>query len=59
MVYWLEMKEERKKPSFDEIIKGLQQKKKMENEDAVAFKESKKQERKEKRDRIRMEALVK
>lgn len=59
MMKWLEIKEERTKPSFDEIIKGLQQKKKMENEDAVAFKESKKRERNEKRDQIRMEALEK
>ena len=59
MAKWLEIKESKTKLNFDEIIKGLQEKKRLENEDAVAFKENKKRERKEKRENKRKEALEK
>ena len=57
MVKWLKVKESKTKLNFDEIIKSLQEKKRLENEDAVAFKENKKRERKEKRETRRKEAL--
>ena len=57
MVKWLKVKESKTKLNFDQIIKSLQEKKRLENEDAVAFKENKKRERKEKRETRRKEAL--
>lgn len=59
MVYWLRIKKARKKPSFEEIIRSLQAKRKNELQNAVAFKEAKKKMRKEKRDRIKEEAQQK
>ena len=59
MVYWLRIKKARKKPSFEEIIRSLQAKKKYEHQNAGAFKEAKKKMRKEKRDRLKQEALQK
>jgi predicted CopG family antitoxin len=53
MVYWLKVKQTREKRSFDEIIKELQQQKKMERENAVAFKEAKKRERLEKKEHMK------
>lgn len=51
MVYWLEVKQARSKPSMEEIIQGLIKKKKEESQDQQAFNEAKKKARKEKRER--------
>jgi hypothetical protein len=59
MVYWLEVKKDRNKQSFEEIIKGLVEKKKAESLDQQAANEQKKRERKERRDRLRQEAIEK
>jgi membrane protein involved in colicin uptake len=59
MVYWLEVKKARSKQSFEEIIKGLVEKKKAESLNQQAANEQIKRERKERRERQRKEALDK
>ena len=55
MVHWLDVKKSRNKPSMEEIIKGLQAKKKMEDQNHQAAKEEKKRLRKERREQMRKE----
>jgi hypothetical protein len=57
MVYWLKVKETRKKKSFDEIIKELQRQKKMERENPLAHKEAKKRERFDKKEQQKLQDL--
>lgn len=57
MIYWLKVKEARKKPSFEDIIKNLQKKKREEQNNVGAFKEARKRQRKEKREKLKQEAL--
>jgi hypothetical protein len=59
MVYWLEVKEARSKPSMEEIIQGLIKKKREEGHDEKAALEAKKKARKEKRESKRQEAMEK
>ena len=56
MIYWLKVKEARKKPSFEDII-NLQKKKREEQNNVGAAKEARKRQRKEKREKLKQEAL--
>ena len=53
MIHWLKVKEARKKPSFEDIIKHLQEKKREEHLNGGAFKEARKRQRKEKREKLK------
>jgi len=57
MIHWLKVKEARKKPSFEDIIKHLQEKKREEQINGGAFREARKRQRKEKREKLKQEAL--
>ena len=59
MQIWLEVKESRNKPSIEEVIKNLVAKKKEDSQNVSAINEAKKKARKEKRERLRREALEK
>ena len=59
MVYWLEVKDARSKPSMEEIIQGLIKKKREEGTDEKEALEAKKKARKERREIKRLEALEK
>ena len=57
MIYWLKVKESRKKPSFEDIIRVLLEKKKEEANNSGMFKEARKRQRKEKREKLKQEAV--
>ena len=57
MIYWLKVKESRKKPSFEDIIRHLLEKKEEEKINGGAFKDARKRQRKEKREKLKQEAL--
>ena len=59
MIHWLDVKQTRKKPSFDEIIQDLLKKRKHETGDVQQINEEKKRLRKERRERLKQEALEK
>ena len=59
MVYWLDVKKSRSKPSFEEIIKNLMKKKKAQEENQQAFKDEQKRLYREKKERIKQEQLEK
>ena len=59
MAVWLEVKQSRYKPSFEEIIKNLIEKQKAERENKESMRELKKIERKERRERTRQELITK
>jgi len=59
MIHWLDVKASRSQPSFEEIIKGLQAKRRNESKDMRAINEEKKRVRKEKREKLRQAALEK
>lgn len=50
MVYWLKVKAQRKKKSFDDIFRELQAQKRLERDNAQAFKEAKKKQRLERKE---------
>ena len=56
MIYWLKVKEARKKPSFEDIINLLKNKHQEQN-NVGAAKEARKRQRKEKREKLKQEAL--
>lgn len=57
MVYWLDVKKARSKPSFDEIIKNLAKKRKNQTENTNSLKDQKKKEKMDRRERQRKEAM--
>lgn len=59
MYHWLMVQKNRSKPSIEELIKQLQEKKRKEALDPVAAREAKKQQRREEREKRRKEILEK
>ena len=57
MIYWLDVKKSRSKPSFDEVIKQMLAKRKAQQQNILAYKEEKKRLHKEKKDQQRQEEL--
>ena len=57
MIHWLDVKQTRTKPQIQDLIKNYMDKKKAQTENPQAYKDEKKKQRAEKKERLRKEAL--